>query len=103
MRTLLMTIFWISCVGNVCQLLIFVSAAGLVFTGVYSVFDLNFDVFLTLVAPWLHWVKSILTYLFGEFGVWILSFPVMVISPIKFILGVIIGWWAYSTAKTIPG
>ena len=101
MRAFLLTIFWISNIGNVSHLLIMASAGWLIFSGVYSFSDLSVDVFVTQVAPWLSWVKAILTALLGEFGVWILSIPVFIISPIKFIAGVIIGWWAYTTAKNI--
>jgi hypothetical protein len=102
MRTFLLTIFWISNIGNVSHLLIMASAGWLIISGAYSFSDLSMDVFVTQVAPWLFWVKTILTALFGDFGTWILSLSVFVISPIKFVLGVIVGWWAYSTAKNIP-
>jgi hypothetical protein len=101
MRAFLLTIFWISNIGNVSHLLIMASAGWLIISGAYSFSDLSMGVFVTQVAPWLFWVKTVLTALFGEFGIWILSLPVFVISPIRFVLGVIIGWWAYITAKNI--
>jgi hypothetical protein len=101
MRAFLLTIFWISNIGNVSHLLIMASAGWLIISGAYSFSDLSMGVFVTQVAPWLSWVKTILAALFGEFGIWILSLPVFVISPIKFVLGVIIGWWAYITAKNM--
>ena len=101
MRTFLLTIFWISNISNVFHLLIMASAGWLIFSGVYSFFDLNVDVFVTQVAPWLSWVKTVLIALLGEFGMWILSIPVFILSPIKFSAGIIVGLWAYSTAKNI--
>jgi hypothetical protein len=78
------------------------TAGWLMISGAYSFSDLSMDVFVTQVAPWLFWVKTILTALLSEFGIWILSIPILVISPIKFIMGIIVGWWAYSTAKNMP-
>ena len=102
MRTFLMAIFWLSNLGNVIQLLIMASAGWLIFSSDYSFFNLNLDVFVTQVAPWLFWIKTVLIALLGDFGSWILSIPVLVLSPIKFIAGAIVGWWAYSTAKKLP-
>ena len=102
MRTFLLTIFWVSNIGNGIQLLIMASAGWLIFSGVYSFFGLNLEVFVTQVAPWLIWIKTILAALLGEFGIWILAIPIFILSPIKFTAGVIIGLWAYSTAKKIP-
>ena len=102
MRTLLLTIFWISNIGNVIQLLIMASAGWLIFSGNYSFFELNVVVFVTQVAPWLQWVETVVVALLGDFGRWILSIPIFIISPIKFIAGVIIGWWAYSSVKNMP-
>lgn len=79
-----------------------VSAGWLIFSGVYSFFDLNVEVFVSQVAPWLLFIKTILAALLGQFGIWILSIPILILSPIKFITGVIVGWWAYSTAKNMP-
>lgn len=102
MRTFLMTIFWLSNFGNVVQLLIMTSAGWLIYSGDYSFSNLNLETFVTQVAPLLHWIKTILLEVFGDFGRWVLSLPIFIISPIKFIGGVIIGWWAYSTAKKMP-
>lgn len=102
MRTFLLTMFWLSNLGNVIQFLIMATAACLIFSGDYSFSNLTLDVFVTQFAPWLVWVKTILVTLLGEIGSRILSIPVLVLSPIKFIAGIIIGWWAYSTAKRIP-
>ena len=99
MRNFLLTIFWISNVGNVIQFLIMVSAGWLILSGSYSFFELNVVVFVTEVAPWLQWIETIIVVLLGDLGRWLLSIPIFIISPIKFIAGVIIGWWAYSTAK----
>ncbi len=102
MRTVLLTIFWISNIGNVIQLLIMASAGWLIFSGNYSFFELNVVIFVTQVAPWLQWIETVAVALLGDFGRWILSIPIFIISPIKFIAGALIGWWAYSTAKNMP-
>jgi len=102
MRTFLLTIFWFSNLGNVIQLLIMASAGWLIFSGDYSFFDLNVDVFVTQVAPWLRWIETVVVALLGDVGRWILSIPIFIISPIKFVAGAIIGWWAYSTVKNMP-
>lgn len=89
-------------IGNVIQLLIMASAGWLIFSGNYSFFELNVVIFVTQVAPWLQWIEIVLVALLGDFGRWILSIPIFVISPIKFIAGALIGWWAYSAAKNMP-
>ena len=102
MRNFLLTIFWISNVGNVFHFLIMVSAGWLIVSGNYSFFELNVVVFVTQVAPWLQWIETLIVTFLGDLGRWILSIPIFILSPIKFIAGGIIGWWAYSTAKNIP-
>ena len=102
MRTFLLTVFWITNFGNVIQLLIMTSAGWLIFSGDYSFFDLNVDIFFTQVVPWLLWIKTFIVALLGEFGRWILSIPILIIAPLKFIMGTIIGLWAYSVAKNMP-
>lgn len=102
MRTFLLTIFWITNIGNIIQLLIMASACWLIFSDDYSFFKLNILVFVTQVAPWLSWIETILVTLMGDLGTWILSIPILIISPIKFVAGVLIGWWAYSTVKNMP-
>ena len=53
MRTFLLTLFWISNLGNVIQSLIIASASWILFTDTYSYFDLNVNVYLTQYVPWL--------------------------------------------------
>ena len=102
MRTFLLTIFWITNLGNVIQLLIMVSASWILLSGAYSFFDLNINVFITQYVPWLLWIKTILVQVLGDFGYWILAIPILIIAPVKFVLGSIIGLWAYSVAKDMP-
>ena len=99
MRTFLLTIFWITSLGSVIQLLIMVSAGWILLSGPYSFFDLNVNVFITQYVPWLLWAKAILIQLFGNFGYWILEIPILIITPVKLVFGTIIGLWAYSAAK----
>jgi hypothetical protein len=96
-----MTIFWLSNIINVFGLLIMAWAGWLIFSGVYSFFELNIGIFITQVVPWFQWMEAVIFAPLGDFGRWILSIPVLVHSPIKFIAGVFISWWAYSTAKNM--
>ena len=102
MRTFLLTIFWITNLGNVIQLLIIVSASWILLSGAHSFFDLNVNVFITQYVPWLLWIKTILIQLLGDFGYWILTVPILVIAPLKLVFGTVIGVWAYSVAKGMP-
>ena len=102
MRTFLLTIFWVTNLGSVIQLLIMVSASWIILSGTNSFFDLNVDVYITQYVPWLLWIKTILVQLLGDFGYWILTIPILIISPVKLVLGTIIGLWAYSVAKGMP-
>lgn len=102
MRKFLLTIFWITSLGSVIQLLIMVSASWIIISGANSFSELNVDVFITRYVPWLLWIKTILVELLGEFGYWILSIPILVIAPLKFVSGTIIGLWAYSVARGMP-
>jgi hypothetical protein len=43
-------------------------------------------------------VRTFLMYL----GRWVLAIPILVIAPLKFFGGTIIGLWAYSVAKKMP-
>jgi hypothetical protein len=38
----------------------------------------------------------------GDLGRWLLEIPILVIAPLKFIAGTVIGLWAYSLAKEMP-
>lgn len=97
-----MTIFWLSTIGNAIQLIIMAVAGWHIAAGDYSFFELNVGVFVTQIASWFHWVKTLLIEVFGDFGVWVLSIPILIIAPLKFVAGVLIGWWAYSAARKIP-
>ena len=99
MRTFLLTIFWITNLGNVIQLLIMVSASWIIFSGAYSFSDLNVNVFITEYVPVFIWIKKIIVGLLGPFGYWILTIPILIISPLKLVAGTVIGLWAYSVAK----
>ena len=51
MRTFLLTIFWITTLGSVIQLLIMASASWIIFSGAYSFIDLDINVFITQYIP----------------------------------------------------
>ena len=102
MRTFLLTIFWITNFGNVIQLLIMASASWIIFSGAYSFSDLSLDVFITQYIPIFVWIKRFIVELLGVLGYWILSIPILIISPLKLVVGTIIGLWAYSVAKDMP-
>lgn len=102
MRTFLLSIFWVTNVGNLIQLLVMASAGWIIFSGTYSFFELSADVFITQYVPWFVWLKAFIVTLLGEFGSWVLAIPILIIAPLKFIGGTIIGLWAYSVAKTLP-
>ena len=102
MRTFLMTIFWVTNFGNAIGMLVMVSASWIIFSGAYSFSELNLGVFITQYVPWFLWLKTFVIALLGDFGYWVFEIPILVISPLKFITGTIIGLWAYSVAKTMP-
>jgi hypothetical protein len=102
MRKLLLTIFWVTNIGNVIQLLVIATASWILFSGAYSFSDLNVDVFITRYVPWFLWLKVLIVRLLGEVGHWVLKLPVLVIAPLKLVAGTIIGMWAYSAARKMP-
>jgi len=102
MRTFLLTIFWITNLGNVIQLLIMASASWIIFSGAYSFYDLSMNVFITQYIPMFIWIKTLIVTLLGNFGNWILTIPILLIAPVKFVIGTIIGLAAYSAAKDMP-
>jgi hypothetical protein len=60
------------------------------------------NVFITQYVPWLIWLKTFIVLVLREFGRWLLETPILVIAPLKFIAGTVIGLWAYSLAKEMP-
>ena len=102
MRTFLLTVFWITNLGNVIQLLIMASASWIIFSGTYSFFDLDVNVFITQYIPMFIWIKTFIVPLLGDFGYWILTIPILIISPLKLVAGTFIGLWAYSVARNMP-
>ena len=99
MRLCLLSIFWIMNVGSAIQLLVIASASWVIFSGAHSFTELNVDVYITEVIPWLLWLKTLIVALFGEVGRWVLMLPILIIAPLKLVTGTAIGFWAYSTAK----
>jgi hypothetical protein len=60
--------------------------------------------FLTTVVWFANFGNFIQTLVITS-ALWILynsGYSVLVIAPIKFIAGSIIGWWAYSVARKMP-
>lgn len=102
MRTFLMSVVWVTNFGNFIQMLVISSALWILFNSGYAFADLSVNVYITQYLPWLLWLKTLMVALLGELGRWILTIPILVIAPIKFITGSLIGWWAYSVAKTMP-
>jgi len=102
MRTFLLSIFWLANIGSVIQLLIIVSASWIVFSGTYSFSDLDVDTYITTYIPMFLWLKTLIISILGSFGYLILAIPILVIAPLKLVMGTIIGLWAYSAAKDMP-
>ncbi len=102
MRSFLMFVVWITNFGNFIQTLVITSALWILYNSGYSVSSLSVDVYITQYVPWLLWLKTLIVGLLGEFGRWILTIPILVIAPIKFIAGTLIGGWAYSVARKMP-
>ena len=102
MRTFLLTICWITTLGSIIQLLIMASASWIIFAGAYSFTDLDINVFITQYIPMFIWIKTFIVALLGSVGHWILTIPVLIIAPLKLVIGTIIGLWAYSAAKNMP-
>lgn len=104
MRTFLLTVFWITNLGSVLHLLIMAVAGWIILDGAYSYTDLSISVFITQYVPMLTWVKTFMVWLLADLGRWILALPVVIISPLKIVIGTVIGYWAYNRAKTLaPG
>ena len=91
MRTFLLTVFWITNIGNVIQLLVIVSASWMIFSGRYSFFELDANTFFTQIVPWLLWLKTLIILLLGDLGRLVLSIPMLIIAPMKLIFGTVIG------------
>ena len=102
MRKFLLTIFWITNVGNVIQLIIMLSASWILFSGAHTFGSLDVNVFLTQYVPWLLWIKTLIVTVFGDFGEWLLRIPILIIAPLKFVAGLFIGVWAYTAANNLP-
>ena len=102
MRTFLLSIFWVTTVGSVIQLLVMASGGWIIFSGAYSFSELSVNVFITQFVPWLVFVKTLIVTLLGEFGRWVLEIPIILIATGKLVVGTVIGLWAYSLAKAMP-
>ena len=102
MRTFLLSVFWITNIGNVIQLLVIASASWIIFSSPYSFFELDVNAFITQFVPWLLWLKTFIIVLLGDLGRLVLSIPILIIAPLKLVFGTVIGFWAYSTAKGMP-
>jgi len=101
MHSFLIAVVWITSVGSVLQFLVMLSASWMVFAGHYSFFELDVTTFISQVVPWLYWIKTFMIALLGDLGELILTIPILIITPIKFVAGLAIGIWAYRSAKRI--
>jgi hypothetical protein len=97
-----MTVVWFTNVGNFIQMLVITSAIWILYHSGNAFVDLSVNVYITQYVPWLLPVKTLIVELLGEFGRWILTIPILVLAPLKFIGGTIIGGWAYSVARKMP-
>lgn len=102
MRTFYLSVFWGSNVGSVVQLMVIATAGTLVVTGSHTFQDLTVLVFVTVIAPWLEWIRTLFITLFGDFGRWLLTLPILIVSPLRLVVGILIGLWAYNAANSIP-
>ena len=101
MRTFLLTVFWITNLGSVLHLLIIAAAGWIILDRAYSYADLSVGVFITQYVPMLAWVKTFMVWLLADLGRWILALPVLIVSPLKIVMGTMIGYWAYNRARTL--
>ena len=101
MRNFLLSILWMSIIGNAIQFLIMATATWQIISGSYSFSDLTLEVYVTQLAPWLSWIKTVLAAMLGDLGSAILTLPIFVISPMKFVAGLVIGWWANTELKNL--
>jgi len=99
MRNFLLTIFWVTAVGSVIQVLIILSASWIILSGPTAFSELTLDVYIAQYIPVFDWIRTLISTLLGELGHWILALPILVISPLKLVAGTLIGLWAYSAAK----
>jgi len=102
MRAFLLSIFWVTTVGSVIQLLVIASGGWIVLSGAFSFSELSVNVFITQFVPWLLFLKTLIITLLGELGRWLLDIPILLIATLKLIVGTVIGLWAYSVAKAMP-
>ena len=102
MRTFLLSIFWVTTVGSVIQLLVIAFGAWIIFSGASSFSELSVNVFITQFVPWLIFLKTLVITLLGELGMWLLEIPILLIATLKLVVGTVIGLWAYSVAKAMP-
>lgn len=99
MRKFLLTVFWVTGLGSVIQVLVIVAAFWISVSSGNSFLDLSVDVFITQYVTWLLWLKATLIEILGSFGYWILDLPILIIAPLKLVTGTFIGLWAWSAAQ----
>lgn len=102
MRNFLLSVFWITNVGGVFQIVVIAVSVWIIASGAHSISELSLNVFIVEYASWLVWMKSLLIVFLGDLARWILTIPVLVIAPARLVSGTIIGLWAYSVAKRMP-
>ena len=102
MRTFLMTVFWITNVGSVLQLLAIALASWLVLSSVHTFFEFDGHLLSQEYLPAFPWVRLMILAIWGELGDWMLAVPVLVIAPLQLVFGSLIGFWAYNAARGMP-
>ena len=101
MRTLLISLFWMTNVGSVLQLLIMLSGFWIILGDAHSFVSLSVGTFITAYVPQVAWIKTVIVWLLGDVGRWILGLPILLVAPVKILIGSLIGYWAYSRARAL--
>ena len=98
----LLSVYWMAIVGSIAQSIVILASIWILSTSSYSFFELDVNVFFTEFFPMFLWVKTFIIFVLGDVGSLILTLPMLIVAPLKLVLGLVIGYWAYSVADTIP-
>lgn len=100
MRKFLIIIGWASIVGSIGDGLIGIYALGIIGREGWEDISMSVDTLLREALPFLYWVKTLAAMVLpGKLVEWIFAMPALIYFPGRLSLSLLIGLWAFSTAK----
>jgi len=102
MRALLLLIGWSSVIGSFADAAMLCYALFIAAQSGWLEISMSVDAFLKQYLEFLYWVKQLAYYVMPDgFVAWLFGLPALIYFPVRILLSVLIGWWAFTKAAQL--